>query len=126
MKHKKIIKQTKKASSALTFDGESIAQHFEEKWFAMFYMEAMYEAEHDNMIMPKLEGRGWYMKDGKIPPVWYVGEQLPPSLTKKNTRKSVNSSKYANKSVVADDDDADDHDDDYIPRKKRPKVCFIS
>ena len=80
---------------------------------------------NDNKIIPKLEGRGSYMKDGKIPPVWYVGEQLPLRLTKKNTRKSVNSSKYANKSVVADDDDADDHDDDYIPRKKRPKVCFI-
>ena len=78
-----------------------------------------------NMIIPKLEGRGWYMKKVKILPVWYVGEQLPPSLTKRKTRQSVNSSKYANKYDVADDGDADD-DDDYIPRKKRSKVCFIS
>ena len=67
------------------------------------------------MIISKLKGRGWYMKDGKILPVWYVGEQLPPSLTKRKTR-----------SDVADDGDGDDDDDDYIPRKKRPKVCFIS
>ena len=65
----------------------------------------------------------------KIFSVWYVGEQLPLSFTKRKSRKSVNSSKcklnfrseYTNKSDVVDYDD-----DDYIPRKKRPKVCFIS
>ena len=77
-----------------------------------------------NMIIPKLKGRGWYMKDGKILPIWYVGEQLPPSLTKRKTRKSVNSSKYAYKSDVADDSDADDDDDDYIPRKKVPRLAL--
>ena len=66
------------------------------------------------------------MKDGNFLPVWYVWEQLPQSLTRRKTRESVNSSKYANKSDVADDADADDEDDDYIPRKKSPKVCFIS
>ena len=44
----------------------------------------------------------------------------------RKTRKSVNSPKYAGKSDVADDTDAYDEDDDYIPRKKRHKVCFIS
>ena len=85
------------------------------------------------MITPRLERRDWYIKDGKIFPVWYIGKQLLPSLTKRKTGKLVNSSKcklnfrsqYANKSGVADDGDADDGDD-YIPRKKRPKVCFIS
>ena len=33
------------------------------------------------------------MKDGKILPVWYVAEQLPPSLTTRKTRISVHSSK---------------------------------
>ena len=79
-----------------------------------------------NMIIPKLVGRGWYMKDGNILPVWYVGEQLPSSLTKRKVRKFVNSSKYANKSGVADVGDVDGDNDDYIPREKRPKVCFIS
>ena len=79
-----------------------------------------------NMIIPKLEIRGWYMKDRKILPVWYVGEQLPQILTRRKTRKSVDSSKYANKSDVADDADANDEDDDYIPKEKRLKFCFIS
>ena len=87
-----------------------------------------------NMIVPKLKGHGWHMKDRKNFPVWYVGEKLPPSLIKRKTRKSVNSpkcklnfrSEYVNKSDVADDGDADDNDDDHTPRKKRPKVCFIS
>ena len=66
------------------------------------------------------------MKDGNFLPVWYVWEQLRQSLTRRKTKESVISSKYANKSDVADDADADDEDDDYIPRKKSPKVCFIS
>ena len=66
------------------------------------------------------------MKDRKILLVWYVGEQLLQSLTRRKTRKSVNSSNYTNKSDVVDDDDANDKDDDYIPSKKRHKVCFIS
>ena len=70
------------------------------------------------MIIPKLEIRGSYMKDRKILPVWYVGEQLPQSFIRRKTRKSVNSPKYANESDVADDADANDEDDDYIPRKK--------
>ena len=70
--------------------------------------------------------RDCYMKDRKILPVWYVGEQLPQSLTRRKTRKSVNTSKYTNKSDVVDGDDANDKVDDYIPSKKRHKVCFIS
>ena len=66
------------------------------------------------------------MKGAKVLPVWYVGEQLPSSLSKRKPKNSFNSSKYANKSDVADDSDAADDDDDYIPMKKRPKVCFIS
>ena len=66
------------------------------------------------------------MKDGKIVAVWYVREQIPPSLTKRKTRKSVNSSNYINKSDVAHDGEASADDDDYISRKKRLKVCFIS
>ena len=75
-----------------------------------------------NIIIPKLEERGWYMKDAKVLPVWYVGEQLPSSLTKRKTKKS----KYANKSNVANESDAAAATDDYIPMKKRSKVCFIS
>ena len=66
------------------------------------------------------------MKDRKILLVWYVGEQLLQSLTRRKTRKSVNSSNYTNKSDAVDDDDANDKDDDYILSKKRHKVCFIS
>lgn len=63
---------------------------------------------NQNMIISRLEGRCWYTKDRKINPSCYVGEQLIPSVTKKKTRKSVNSSKckfrmeYANKSDAPD------------------------
>ena len=84
------------------------------------------------MIIPKLERCGWHMEDWRICPVWYVGGQLPPSLTKRKTWKSVNSSKcklnirseYANDFFVVDDGGTDNDDD--IPKEKRPKVCFIS
>ena len=62
----------------------------------------------------------------KILAVWYVGEQLPQSLSRRKTRNLVNSSKYANKSDVADDANANDEDGGYELRKKRHKVCFIS
>ena len=78
------------------------------------------------MSIAKLEGCGWYMKGGKLLPVWYVGEQLHPNLTKRKTRKSINSSKYANKSDIADDGNADDDDDDYIPRKKKGSRFVLS
>ena len=51
---------------------------------------------------------------------------MEASLTKRKARKSVISSKYTTKSDVVDDGDANDDNDDYIPRKKKPKVCFIS
>ena len=44
-------------------------------------------------IIDKLKGHSWHMKDRKILLVWYFGEQLPPVLTKRKTRKLVNSSK---------------------------------
>ena len=117
--------QKKKIKTSLTLisDEESIVQHLERSDLQCFIWKQYMK---QNMIIPKPEGRGWYMKDGTDLPIWCVGEQLPPSFTKIKTKKSVNSSKYANKSDVADDGDADDDDDDYVPRKKRPKICFIS
>ena len=41
---------------------------------------------NQNMIIPKLKACGWYMKDGKILPIWYVGKQLSSSFTKRNNR----------------------------------------
>ena len=116
-------KQRIKTSSTLIPDEERTVQHLNRSDLQCFIWK---QGMKQNMIIPKLERRGWYMKDGKILPVWYVGEQLPQSLNRRKTRKSVNSSKYANKSDVADDADADDEDDGYITRKKRHKVCFIS
>ena len=93
---------------------------FEEKWLAKFYMEAMYDTEYD------------YAQTRRI---WLVSERQKyssnllcwrTSLTKRKTRKLVNRLKYAKKSDVPDDCDVGDDDDGYIPRKKRPKFCFIS
>ena len=86
------------------------------------------------MIIPTLEGHGWYMKDRKIHPFWYAGGKLTPSVTKRKTRNSVNSSKcklkfrieYANKSDVADESDADNDYDDYIHNKKSLSHLGIS
>ena len=47
----------------------------------MFYMEAMYEPEYDYTLTRKT----WLVYNGKILSVWYVGEQLTPSLTKRKT-----------------------------------------
>ena len=86
-----------------------------------------------NTIIPKLEGRGWHMKDRKNFPVWYTGKKLPPSLIKRKTRRSSNSSKYipnfwseyVNESDVANDDGADDDDDGCTPGKKDLRFVFL-
>ena len=116
-------KQKIKTSSTLVSDEESIVKDLMRSDLECFIWN---QCLKKNIIIPKLEERGWYMKDAKVLPVWYVGEQLPSSLSKRKPKNSFNSSKYANKSDVADDSDAADDDDDYIPMKKRPKVCFIS
>ena len=116
-------KQRIKASSTLISDEERTAQHLNRSDLQCFIWT---KCMRQNMIITKLKIRGWCMKDGKILPVWYVGEQLLQSLTRRKTRKLVNSSKYAKKSDVADDADVNNEDDNYEPRKKRHKVCFIS
>ena len=72
-----------KTSSTPISDEESIAQHLKRRDLQCFIWK---QCMKQNMIIPKPEGRGWYMKDRIILPVWYVGEQLPPSLTKRKTR----------------------------------------
>ena len=118
---RKYQKQKIKSSSALIFDEESTVKHLNRSGLqCLIWKQCMKE----NMSIAKLEGCGWYMKDGKLLPVRYVGEQLHPNLTKGKTRKSINSSKYANKSDIADDGNADDDDDDYIPREKKAQGLF--
>ena len=73
------------------------------------------------MVIPKLEIRGWYMKDRKNLPVWYVGEQLPQSLIRRKLENWLIVQNMQTKSDVADDED-----DDYISSEKKHKVCFIS
>ena len=111
-------KQNIKTSSTLISEEESIVQRLKS---SDLQCPIWNQCMKQNMIIPELERCGWCMKDVKVLQVWYVGGQLPPSFTKRKTKKLVNSSKYANKSG-----DTDDDDDDYIPRKKRSKVCFIS
>ena len=53
-------------------------------------------------------------------------EKLESRQQKVETRNSVDSSKYVNKFDLVDAGDADDDDVDYIPRKNRSKVCFIT
>ena len=101
-------KQRIKTSPTLISDEERTVRHLNRSDLQCLTWK---ECMKQNMIMPKLERHGWYMKDGKI---------------RIKTKKLVNSSKYANKSDLADDADADDKDDDYIFRKKKHKVCFIS
>ena len=72
-----------KTSSTLISDEESIVQHLKRSDLQCFIGK---QCMKQNMIIPKLKACGWYMKDGKILPIWYVGKQLPSSLTKRNTR----------------------------------------
>ena len=101
----------------LISDEESIAQHLKRNDLQCFIWK---QCMKRNLITPKLERRGWYMKDKKVLPVL----QLLPTLTKRKSRKSINSSKHPNKSDDADDGDADDDDDDSIPRKKGPRFVL--
>ena len=80
--------QKKKIKTSLTLisDEESIVQHLERSDLQCFIWKQYMK---QNMIIPKLEGRGWYMKDRKDLPVWCVGEQLPPSFTKIKTKNRL-------------------------------------
>ena len=78
-----IKKKKIKTSSTLISDEESIVQHLKRSDLQCFIWK---QCMKQNMIIPKLKACGWYMKDGKILPIWYVGKQLPSSLTKRNTR----------------------------------------
>ena len=59
-------KQKIKTSSTLTSDEESIVQHLKRSDLQCFIWQ---QCMKQNMVIPKLEGHGWYMKDGKILPV---------------------------------------------------------
>ena len=108
------IKSNGSRQFQLISDEESIAQHLKRNDLQCFIWK---QCMKRNLITPKLERRGWYMKDKKV-------LQLLPTLTKRKSRKSINSSKHPNKSDDADDGDADDDDDDSIPRKKGPRFVL--
>ena len=39
-----------------------------------------------DIIIPSLEGRGWHESGGNILPVWFEGNQFPPSLSRSKKR----------------------------------------
>ena len=55
-------------------------------YFTTFESFILKQCMKQNMVIPKLEGRGWFVKDWKFP-VLYVGEQLPPSCGKRKTKR---------------------------------------
>ena len=59
--------QNVKTSSAFISDRESIIKHLKGSDLQCFIRKPCIK---QNMIIPRLEGRDWHMKDG----VWYVGE----------------------------------------------------
>ena len=78
-------KQKIKTSSTLISDEESIVKNLMRSDLECFVWN---QCTKKDIIIPKLEERGWYMKDAKVLPVWYVGEQLPSSLSKRKPKNS--------------------------------------
>ena len=50
------------------------------------------------MIIPDVIGRGWSKKNELIIPIWFIGDQFPPTLTKsKEDETSVKNGEPGNK-----------------------------
>ena len=80
--------QKVKTSTYLISDERSIDQHLlRSDLQCLIWLQCT----EQNMVIPPFEGRGrgWYIdKEGYIKPVWYEGEQLPPSLRRRRSKKS--------------------------------------
>ena len=71
--------QKKKSSVNLISDHASIHQHLLRADLQAFIW---CQCTLQTMVIPSLKGRGWNDNSESIVPVWFEGNQLPPSLTR--------------------------------------------
>ena len=79
-------KQKKKSSCNIIPDHSSAMEHVKRAELQTYIWKQIKE---QNIEIPPLQGKGWKVEDGLITPVWFQGEQLPPSLTRKTNGKDV-------------------------------------
>ena len=75
--------QKDKSSVNLIADEASITQHLLRADLQTYIWK---QCTLQNMSMPSIDGRGWYEGDGLILPVWFTGNQFPPSLSRSKKR----------------------------------------
>ena len=71
--------QKDKSSVNLIADEASITQHLLRADLQTYIWK---QCTLQNMTIPSIDGRGWYEEDGLILPVWFTGNQFPPSLSR--------------------------------------------
>ena len=71
--------QKKKSGVNIIPDPASIHQHLLRADLQAFIW---HQCTSQIMNIPNIDGRGWCKRNDIIVPVWYIGQQLPPSLTR--------------------------------------------
>ena len=75
--------QKEKSSVNLIADEASVTQHLLRADLQTYIWK---QCTFQNMTIPSIEGRGWYLKDDLILPMWFEGNQIPPSLVRSKKR----------------------------------------
>ena len=75
--------QKDKSSVNLISDEASIIQHLLRADLQTYIWK---QCTLQYITLPSVEGRGWYEAEGLILPVWFQGDQLPPSLSRSKKR----------------------------------------
>ena len=78
------LKQKTKSSKNLIPDESSIMEHLKRVNLQTYIWKQSLEK---NMEMPSIEGRDRKDEEGRITPVWFLVEQLPPCLSKERSIK---------------------------------------
>ena len=77
--------QKKKSGVNIIPDLASIHQHLLRADLQAFIW---HQCTSQIMNIPNIDGRGWCKRNDIIVPVWYIGQQLPPSLTRSKPIKT--------------------------------------
>lgn len=79
-------KQKVKSSSGILPDESSADEHIKR---SNFQAQIWYQCLQPNIEYPSITGSGWERTNEGIRPIWFTCPQLPPSLSKKKTRRKV-------------------------------------
>lgn len=102
-------KQKQKASSSLIPDPDSLNQHLKR---ARLQTMIWTQSGQQNIDYPNPTEYGWVQEDG-LKPLWFVGPQLPPSLTRASRKR-----KHRVEKTVGYDADTEESDaEEPVPKK---------